>query len=280
MVRIAFTNSWIGISLAILCLGVNGCCTDRACKPPLPSGSCINHLPRRPCVLGPGYGYHPTCWMSWSDWCPSCPPRGQVFANPQGAVSNRPSADGNWWLPDESMELVPMPQGEAQPKVAEPAKGKERPPIAEEPPKPEEPPKLQEPPKAKEPLPKSQKVSKAVAPLIETDSLPPLCEIEFPKDISNYLEPTHVGWGESPFPERYAMSPGSKPLPAKMDIPARPGCTLRIFDSGSDGGEVTLAKKIRGLMAIAPEGSDGIPEVRQVVFREAEDAASGSQQDN
>ena len=80
MVRITLTSRWIGIGLMLLCLGISGgcCCADKVGKPPLPSALCIDRLPPCPTVCGPCYGYHPTCWMAWSDCCRTCPPPEQV----------------------------------------------------------------------------------------------------------------------------------------------------------------------------------------------------------
>jgi hypothetical protein len=177
MVKITFTSSWIGIGLMLLCLGMSGgcCCADKAGKPPLPSAMCIDPLPPGPTVCGPGYGYHPTCWMAWSDCCRTCPPPEQVVPLPRGPAGDTPSGDGVRPPNRTDLEVVPVPHEEPRAKLPNPPKAEEPPPMLEKHGKAKEPPPmlektgnakepdliLEKPLKAKEPKSKLKKPGKA-----------------------------------------------------------------------------------------------------------------------
>ena len=275
MVKSMSNSHWTGIGLTILCLGIVGgcCCADKVDKPPLPSALCIDRLPPCPTVVGACAGYHPTCWMSWPDCCPTCPPPDQVVPVPRGPAEDTPRGEGVR-SPDKGLEAVPMPQEEPQPKVAEPPKAEEPPsavelpraktlPKTNEPPSGRKPHNAKEPPKAKNPLPKVEK---------------PLSIVPNPPSIGDPLpnESDTSAWEEAPLPEQYVKSP--VPNKASIGVSSMSGCVLHILDSDSEVEESAPATDA-SLTILAPKKRDALPEVRQVVFRQQEEGRGYGRRD-
>ena len=253
MVRIMFTNRWIGVGLTILCLGTSGgcCCRpDKVGKPPLPSALCIDRLPRGPNLCGPCAGYHPTCWMAWSDCYTPCPPPEQVVPIPHGRAGDILPGEGVR-SPDKDLEAVPMPQEESRPKVGKP-------------------------PKAEEPLPKLERPPKAPPPLNKAKEPQPIVPAKPPMDDSRSHESDSANWEVAPLPEQYVKSPA----PDKMAVHTAPipKYSLRILDSDSSGGKSAPTRDVP-LAVLVPEKRDVFPEILQVVFRQEERDSSDGQQD-
>jgi len=252
MVRITLTSFWIGIGLTILCLGTSGgccCCPAKAGKPPLPSALCIDRLPRGPNLCGPCAGYHPTCWMAWSDCYAPCPPPEQAAPIPYGRAGAILPGEGV--QPDKDLEAVPMPVEEPRPKARKP-------------------------PKAEEPLPKLERLPKAKAPLNKAKEPQSVVPAKPSMDDSRGHKSDSANWEVAPFPEQYLKSPAS----GKMAVHTAPipRYSLRMLDSDSSGGKSAPTRDASSVVLV-PEKRDIFPEILQVVFWQEERDSSDGQQD-
>jgi hypothetical protein len=273
MVRRMSTSHWMGIGLTVLCLGTSGCCcADKGGERPLPSAIYVDRLSRRPTVCDPCAGYHPTRWISWPDCCETCPPPDQSVPSPRGSGEFVPPGE-SVRLPEVNSEVMPVPQEEPRPKIAEPPKADEPPNVAEppgtkwlpkakEPPKPKEPGNPVEPPKAKDLSPKAEEPPLSPAPLQSAMS-------DFNRD-----ELCHSDWGPAPLPEQSKKSSCFK----KEKIPITPisGCALRILDPYSDG-EAVLPAFGNSITILVPKKGDVLPEIRLVTFRQEVDSRGDDQ---
>lgn len=107
-------RTWPGICLTLLWLSVGGgcCCLHEfgIDNPHLSSCPWMCQPPQGPVTCGPCYGYHPTCWLGWSECCSPCPPPEQVrpvYGGPTGHVLGSDLVPPN---PDR--EAVPRPKAE------------------------------------------------------------------------------------------------------------------------------------------------------------------------
>jgi hypothetical protein len=124
-------RTWLGISLSLLWLGVGGgChCMDECglTYPHMPgaAGKCC--APQGTAMMcGPCYGYRPTCWMPWSEYCCPCPPPEHISPVPS-APAEQKLMEGDLVPPKPEREIVPRPKSESR--KLEPPKKKSPPPI-------------------------------------------------------------------------------------------------------------------------------------------------------
>jgi hypothetical protein len=187
MIKIMLISPKIGICLTILCLGIGSGCHNPANvrKSRLPSELCIDHLPCRPTICDPCFGYHPTCWMPWPGCCGQCPPPEQMVPM-SGGPETAPSPNQDLRSPAVDLEVVPVPQEEPEQKSKEISK-----PINERL-ELKEPPKMEEPDgkngKTEEPEQKSVEPPKAEEPAKALDSTPKTEEPAKEKEPSPELE--------------------------------------------------------------------------------------------
>ena len=101
----------LGLLLLLGSLGLGGCaCTDNGDLRDLGALLCCSHEPHQRCErrvavpCDPCYGFHPTQWHAWPEYCPGLSPGG---ARPAGTAMA-----GAGTLPQEpaNMEVVPTPQ--------------------------------------------------------------------------------------------------------------------------------------------------------------------------